>query len=174
MVAGFKVMYSAAGPLGLLDRAIAAGKDLRPALRRISRAGVTQTKERFMAKRSPSGAPWKPSDNKNGTTLRLSGLLFGSISDRPPEPNAVEWGSNRVYAGVHQDGSSKTVQVPAHSRTIKAAFGRRLASPVTFTVQGHARKMNITARPYLGVNADDLAEFGGILVRHVGGELGVA
>lgn len=174
MVAAIKITFDAKGPLSALADAQAAGRDLRPALRAIARAGVNQTKKRFIAQRAPDGSPWKPSNNKNGTTLRLSGLLFGSISDRPPEAAAVEWGSNRVYAGVHQDGFSGQVQVRAHERQIRSAFGRQLRSPVRFTVAGHARKMNTPARPYLGVNAENLAEFANIGLGHLAAPLGGA
>lgn len=160
MVAGIRMTFDASGPLAALAQAKAAGQDLRPALRSIARAGVTQTKLRFITKRGPDGSTWKPSrDNPN--TLILKSYLRDSITDRPPEANAVEWGSNRVYAGVHQDGATIEPKAP----------GGRLR----FQIAGKwvfARKVTIPPRPYLGVNAEDMAEFAEIALDHLGAPLG--
>lgn len=160
MAAGLRITYSAGSALGLLDRAIAAGLDLRPALRSIAAEGVDQTLDRFTTKRAPNGQTWKPSSNPTGSTLVASTGLRDSISVRPPEANAVEWGSNKVYAGVHQHGA---VIRPRAASALRFKIGDRWIS---------AKKVTIPARPYLGANAENLAEFGEILVRHVGGPLG--
>ena len=43
---------------------------------------------------------------------------------------AARVGSALAYAGVHQDGFSGAVRVPAHIRRITQAFGKALAFPV--------------------------------------------
>jgi phage gpG-like protein len=132
---------------------------LKPALRSIARAGVASTRRRFQAGRGPDGAAWKKGNKTSGQTLILSGLLLRSISDRPPTDNSVEWGSNRIYAGVHQDGA-----------TIRAKNGKALR----FAINGGfvtVQSVTIPARPYLGNNAEDYAAFSKILLRHVAGPL---
>lgn len=144
----------------------------KPALRAIARAGVASTRRRFQYSRAPDGSTWKKGRKTSGKTLILSALLLRSISDRPPTDDSVEWGSNRAYAGVHQDGFDGTVQVRSHERTVRKIFGLALKAPKVQTVRAHSRKMNMPARPYLGVNAEDERAFSEILLRHVGQPLG--
>lgn len=151
----------------------AAGEDLRPALRSISRAGVGQSRKRFATKRGPDGAAWTPSKKKFGETGTLSGILRGNgIYAAEPEANSVAWGSNRVYAARFQMGATGSEPVAAHERTVKSLFGKRLKAPLTFTVKGHVRKLNQPPRPYLGVNDENATEFLDFLRDHVGGPLG--
>jgi len=169
MAITFKLQIDTAATEAYLAGVRARAGDLRPALRAIGRAGVNQTRRRFQAGRGPDGAAWKKSNKPTGQTLIDKGLLLRSISDRPPEANAVEWGSNRSYARVHQLGFNGPVQVPTHVRRFTHIFGRP-ANGVA-TVKAHTRRMKMPARPYLGVNSQDMVQFGHILVRHVGGTL---
>ncbi len=146
-----------------LEAARSRSQDLTPALRSIGRAGVNQTRRRFQTAQGPDGSPWKKGRKTSGQTLILSDLLLRSISDRPPVGDAVEWGSNRIYAGVHQTGAV------IRAKTSKGLRFRVGANKGWVTKQ----QVTIPARPYLGVNADDAAEFGEILARHVGEPLGV-
>lgn len=135
------------------------GQDLRPALRAIARAGVGHSRVRFTTGRDPDGRPWKPSRKPAGQTLIASGLLMRSISDRPPTADSVEWGSNLKYAGVHQAGA-----------TIHAKPGGALH----FQIAGQhitVSKVDIPKRSFLGANAENMAEFAQILLRHTGGPL---
>lgn len=158
-----------------LAAAKAAGLDLRPPLRSIARAGVTQSRKRFATKRGPDGTPWIPSKKAKGETGTLSGILRGNgIQAAEPEANSVSWGSNRVYAGRFQTGANKAEPVAAHTRTVKSLFGKRLKAPLTFSVKGHVRKLRQPPRPYLGVNAENGAEFVEVLVNHVGDPLWMA
>ena len=50
------------------------------------------------------------------------------------------------------------VTVKAHQRTIREAFGKPLASPVTFDVPSFSRQMNMPKREFLGLSIDDEAE----------------
>lgn len=144
------------------------GQDLRPALRAIGRANVADTRRRFLTKRAPDGSPWRPSRNPKGTTLVDEAHLRNSITALEPSQGAVEVGSNRAYAGVHQAGIDRNVNVRAHERTTRTLFGRRLNAPVTFTIDGHVRRMRIVARPYLGASPAEMDRYGAILLRHIG------
>jgi phage gpG-like protein len=151
-----------AGLKGSLERA----RDLRPALTAIARVGVNFARRCFQTSRAPDGAAWAPLKHRVGKPLIKSGLLLRSISDRPPTADSVEWGSNRVYAAVHQYGIDEPVQIPAHTRVVNKVFGRRTSKPVTQNVGAHSRQMTETARPYLGENAEMRAAWSRILVRH--------
>jgi phage gpG-like protein len=141
--------------------------NLPPALRSIARAGVASTRRRFQAGRGPDGIPWKKSRKKSGQTMILSGLLLRSVSDRPPEANAVEWGSNRAYAALRQFGFKGEVQVSAFTRVVRKIFGRPTKAPVVQNVRAHSRSVDEPARPYLGVSIEDGSTFGNILLRYV-------
>lgn len=147
------------------------GADLRPPLRLIGRAGVAQTKRRFQLGVDPEGNPWKKGRKIRGQTLIDRGLLLRSITSAEPTSNSVSWGSNRVYARIHQLGMNGPVPVKAHSRNIREAFGRSI-KPVRVTVKGHIRKVQMPARPYLGINDENMQEFADLLLRYVGEPLG--
>lgn len=135
------------------------GQDLRPAWRAVGRAGVAQTRRRFLNGVGPDGSPWKKGRKPSGQTLIDQGLLLRSISARNATQDGVEWGSNRVYAAIHQTGGV--------IRPVRAGMLR-------FKVAGgfiSAKKVRIPARPYLGVNAENMTAFSQILLRHVGGPL---
>lgn len=141
-----------------LKAARARGQDMRPALRAIGQAGVNQTKKRFISKRAPDGSSWKPSRKPGGDTLVKDGYLRDSISARPPSGSSVAWGPNLKYAAIHQFGG-----------TIKPVNGKYLR----FRIGGaggyvSVKSVTIPARPYLGINTDDLAQFAGIALRHIG------
>jgi phage gpG-like protein len=95
---------------------------------------------------SPDGTPWYPSDRVDlfgGKTLLESGELARSITHEAG-PDQVAIGSNMIYAGVHQTGA---VIVP------------KTAQALTFMLPGGAfvevGKVEIPARPYLGISDTD-------------------
>lgn len=139
--------------------AAARGQDMRPALRSMGQAGVAQTKKRFITKRAPDGSAWKRTDKplSKGTTMDQDGYLKRSIAAQQPSQTAVEWGSNRIYAAMRQLGG-----------IIRARAGGALR----FRVGGNGawvmvKEVRQHARPYLGVNDQDMAEFGAIGLRHI-------
>lgn len=116
--------------------------------------------ERFDTETAPDGSHWKPSQRAKedgGKTLTLSGQLRASVHSIA-SATTVEIGTNKVYAGVHQDGFDGTVTVPTHSRTIDEAFGRPLRAPITFTVSSFERAMNMPQREFLGLSSEDEEE----------------
>lgn len=119
-------------------------------------SGVT---DRFDTETAPDGSKWTPSQRAKedgGKTLTLSGQLRASVHSIA-SATRVEIGTNKVYAGVHNDGFDGAVTVPTHSRTIDEAFGRPLRAPITFTVQSFERAMNMPQRQFLGLSSEDEA-----------------
>ena len=117
---------------------------------RIGSYGVSSTQERFLQERGPDGQGWTPSARaqaKGGKTLRDSARLFQSLTHEADAGSAA-WGSNLVYAGIHQFGG-----------TIRPRNAKRLAFR---TVNGFvtAARVTMPARPYLGLDAQDRAEIG--------------
>ena len=94
--------------------------------------------------------------NFTSDILIFNRILMGSIH---PEASSdkVEVGTNIVYAAVHQFGFSGNVSVSGYGRGDWASVGRSGAS-VQGTVRSHSRKMEIPARPFLGVRDDDWPE----------------
>lgn len=122
---------------------IALGRDPSPAMRDIATYGENSTRERFRMQISPSGERWKPSlrvQLHGGKTLTKDGHLAGSISSRSGRSFA-EWGSNRVYAAIHQLGGKA----------------------------GRGRKVTIPARPYLGMNDENAADIMDLLQARIEG-----
>lgn len=134
------------------DRLMAAlGRLATPARRQtlmegIGAFGVYSTQEHFMDERAPDGTAWKPSARAaatGGKTLRDSNLLFQSMT-YSATADAAEWGTNRIYAGIHQFGGEI---VPKTKKALKfAVHGGK------FVV---VRKVTIPARPFLGVSEEE-------------------
>ncbi|MCX7586543.1 phage virion morphogenesis protein [Phenylobacterium sp. 58.2.17] len=157
MSAKFGLSWDDLGVRKAFAAARARGLDLRPAFRSMARAGVAQARRRFLNGRAPDGTPWKPSRKASGQTLIGKGLLLRSISDRPPTHAGVEWGSNRIYAGVHNDGAI------IRAKTAKG-LRFRVGSNGGWVVR---RQVEIPKRTFLGANDQDKAEFGDIGLRYV-------
>lgn len=111
--------------------------------------GVSSTQERFIRKSSPNGLGWKPA-HRGGQTLRDTGRLFQSLTYRATQ-NGVEWGTNVIYAAIHQFGG-----------TIKPKKAKKL---VFRGLKGmvFANQVNIPARPYLGINDEDRTEMANLI-----------
>lgn len=115
-------------------------------------------------KTAPDGTPWAPWSSAYGKTrhgnqslLQGDGDLLDSIEFQV-QRNSVRVGSALAYAGVHQDGFSGAVQVPAHIRRITQAFGKALAFPVYQSVGSFTRQMEIPQRQFLGLSSDNQTE----------------
>lgn len=78
------------------------------------------------------------------------------ISDIKATESGVKltYGSKVPYALAHEEGFTGVVNVPAHSRTITQAFGRKIA-PRTVFVDAYSYNQNIPARPYLQPSLED-------------------
>lgn len=115
---------------------------------------VDSTEERFNTQMSPDGVRWLPSQRaivQNGETLRDTGRLKTSLT-YIPLPDGVEWGTNVYYAPVHQYGAHITPKRGEFLKFVNA-----------YGVTVFARSVTIPARPYLGVDAQDINEISDIL-----------
>ncbi len=144
--------------LAALRRAAERAEDLTPLMDSIGMGLEASTIERFNeTSRGPDGTEWPPSAAATAAgrrTLVRRGHLRDSITHEA-DRRSVTVGTNVLYAAVHQFGIDKTVEVPAHKRTITQVYGRRLKDPKTISVKAHKRKMKLPARPFLGVSAED-------------------
>ena len=141
-----------------LDRLIAAGQHPREVMKDIATYGENSTRDRFKTGTDPDGNAWKPSHrvmDKGGKTLIDSSRLLGSITSQSGDDFA-EWGSNAIYAAIHQAGGE------IRPKTAKGLFFK-LADGTARRV----KKVTIPARPYLGINADDEANIVDIVNQHL-------
>lgn len=116
-------------------------------------------------KEAPDGTPWADWSERYAATRHGGHSLLmgeGNLDDSiqfDVADNAVEIGSNLVYAAVHQFGSgNEPVQVPAHQRLVTQAFGRELPFGVWANVSAYSFIQNISERPYLGLSPDNETE----------------
>ena len=111
----------------------------------IGRLVQGQTRRRIEEeKTSPAGAAWKR--NRAGTpTLYQSGALADSI-DYLASETSVQVGSGLVYARIHQQGG--TIR-PKNKRALAFMAGNRLIL---------TQRVDMPARPYLGLSADNQDE----------------
>jgi phage virion morphogenesis protein len=145
--------------------------NLQPLFDGIGQAVVSETLERFRKEEAPDGSKWHPSQraaNTGGKTLTHRGHLRDSITYRA-QAEGVEVGTNRVYAAIHQFGFNGTQSVPAHERRILQAFGKPLDKPRTVQVKAHSRRMNLVARPFLGIGANEQAAIEDQIMTHLEG-----
>ena len=121
-----------AGVNDMLNRISRKGEDITGALNIIGERILRHTGERFTAQRDADGSPWKPlrpatlRHKKNPMILTESHHLRGSIRHQASD-NVLRVGTNKVYGAIHQLGGKA----------------------------GRGRKVNIPARPYLGIGKDD-------------------
>lgn len=154
---------------------IAYGEDPAPVLDEIGAALVERTQERFERGEAPGGAKWRPSERalkQGGKTLVDTARLMQSINHQVTG-NAVEWGTNVVYAAIHQFGGETGRKNP---RAQTLAFGkdgrfaardkfeRRKTGAVRIAIaQLGAGRFQMPARPYLGFDDTDRRIVDGIL-----------
>lgn len=122
----------------------------------------TSTLRRFKTTKGPDGKKWEKSHRareENGVTLTDTARLKNSIKSMASE-SGFAVGTNTIYARTHQLGEKgRTV-------TIRAKTSKGLV----FQVDGHwVRKKKVTvhikipARPFLGLDEDDMHEIRGTL-----------
>lgn len=154
-----------------LDKLQGRMGNLQPLFEGIGQAVVSETTERFRDETAPDGSKWQPSQraaNTGGKTLTHHGHLRDSITYRAGA-ESVEVGTNRIYAAIHQFGFSGVQSVPAHSRRILQAFGKPLAKPHTIQVAAYGRRMNLVARPFLGIGERERAAIESEILTHLDG-----
>lgn len=144
----------------------AAAADMEPLLDGWGGILEASTRSRFDSGRGPGGVPWKPSKRvlaHGGKTLVDDNNLERSIRYEVQGGHRLLVGvdgrsESAKHAASHQFGVDRTVVVVRHERVIDQAFGVPLREAVVQRVRGHARKMRLPARPFLGIDNNDRRE----------------
>lgn len=117
----------------------------------------TSAVERFRSEESPDGHKWEPSiraQQKGGKTLTKTTALKTSIKSQADE-SGLAVGTNLVYAATHQYGDERTIRAK-NSKYLRFQIGDRWVSVPSVRV-------NIPARPFLGISEQDNREIQDIL-----------
>ncbi|CAB3851934.1 hypothetical protein LMG26842_02887 [Achromobacter dolens] len=169
-----------------LSRLAALGRSPRPIFKAIANYGESSTRLRFERQRGPDGAAWKPSrrvQKSGGQTLVKSRRLLRSITNVYGDTYAA-WGSNVAYARIHQQGGEINrapystrirLRTDARGNLARQPGNRKLA---VFARDSHKRartswhevrayKIRMPARPFLGVNSEDLWAMGRLTVQTI-------
>lgn len=126
-----------------------AGIDKAGTMNAIAEGLRTSTLERFQSEESPEGTRWKPSiraARQGGKTLTKSVGLKNSIRAQSDGTGAAV-GTNLVYAATHQFGDERTIRA-RNGKYLRFQLGDRWVSVPSVRV-------NIPARPFLGVSKED-------------------
>jgi len=160
----------------MLQRLIDAGGNPRPALLEIGEELVDSTKARFNPGTGPDGVPWARNSEE---TIRSKGrdkplvhlgTLMEQIHYQLSGDDTLEVGSSMEYAAIHQFGGQ--INKAAQSRLVRHrtnAKGDLLKSKkglLIFAKDSHKRAVgrwfeqsahtiDIPARPFIGVSAED-------------------
>lgn len=129
-----------------LRRLQKAGGNPAPLLQRIAMVGESTTRARFADEEGPDGEKWVESLRKQlhgGKTLTKDGHLGDSITADSSATDA-RWGSNRIYAAIHQFGG-----------VIKAKTSKGLAFTLANGDGVITQSVTMPARRFLGLNDDD-------------------
>lgn len=126
------------------------GDDMSPLMGRIGMYGESSTIERFETETAPDGSRWAPSiraRQEGGKTLTKSTRLKLSMTYIAGR-DQVEWGTNVIYAGTHQDGATiRAKNAPRLGFRLPGGLGFR--SPLEVT---------IPKREFLGLSGEDESE----------------
>lgn len=128
---------------------IALGNNPQVLMEDLAVIGENTTRERFRTQLDPQGARWKPSlraQIRGGRTLTQDGHLGDSITHRSDSKKA-EWGTNMVYAPVHQFGAR-----------IRAKNGGKLRFRLANGGFATVDEVQVPQRAFLGISANDEAD----------------
>lgn len=146
--------------LRTLRRLMRLGHDLTPVMQDIAQYGESSTRLRFRTQTAPDGTQWKRSlraQISGGKTLTASGHLGDSITNAFGRTFA-EWGTNRIYAAIHQFGG---VIRPRKAKALRF----RLASGAWVST----KQVTMPKRAFLGISGDDRTAILDIIVRRIHG-----
>lgn len=120
---------------------------------------IQQHKKRIDKGEDPTGKKWKPlqpwynASKKGKGILRESGQLRNTLAYNL-KPNGLEFGSPVEYAPVHQFGA---IIKPKRKKALALGGGEL----------GFAKKVNVPARPWLGVSDNDAKDLEEKAVNHL-------
>lgn len=162
-----------------LDRLIAAGRDMKPAMEQIGGHLEFTVRRRFELMRDPEGRPWAPHAKSTvrqrgigAHILTLRGRLRDSISWRATS-DSVAVGTNVPYAAAHQFGAVMTQYARSQIARFRKVKGRALFARKThqratsrpITIGQHT--VRIPARPFLGLDDYDRERIREIISDHL-------
>ena len=160
---GVRIEVSDAAVQGAFARLFAFGSDQTPAMRAIGAQLRQHVDERFEDERGPGGVPWPKSwraREQAGQTLTDTARLRQSITFNAG-PAMVEIGTNVRYAAVHQFGATIRAKT---AKGLVFRVGRQRGGKAGFR---RMQQVTIPARPFLGLDAQDIAEMDAIVARHL-------
>lgn len=136
--------------IGRLDQI--SGIDKAGVMNAIAEGLRTSTQERFRTGTAPDGSRWTPSMRARlgqGNTLIISHDLETSIHTKADATGAAI-GTDKEYAATHQFGDERTIRAKK-GKYLKFQVGDR-------TVYTPSVRVNIPARPFLGISDSDKEE----------------
>lgn len=155
----FQVSYDDSELRSALMGMIALGENPAPVMRDLAAYGEASTRERFHTETGPDGKPWKKSLRAmltGGKTLTKSGHLGDSMTSDSGRAWAA-WGSNMIYARIHQLGGVIKAKIAGGMLRFRLANGAFVS----------VAQITMPKREYLGVNADDEAEMFALVRRRI-------
>ncbi len=120
----------------------------------VGEALVASTRKRFKDETDPEGNLWKESaraESEGGQTLTETAGLKNSIVYEA-SPTMVVVGTNKEYAAIHQFGGEIE---PQRAPKLKFQVGGKWIA---------TKKVTMPARPFIGINEEDMAEAGETMI----------
>ncbi len=137
---------------------------------RIGEYLLASTQARFKTQTAPDGTPWAPlkpaykrrKKYNQDKVLTLRGYLRSGIRYQVEGQDTVRVGTNAVQGAIHQFGGP--IQKPARTATVRYRSeagrilfaGRKHANATAKQVSIPAHRIDIPARPYLGLSVEDM------------------
>nr|WP_294917306.1 phage virion morphogenesis protein [uncultured Neokomagataea sp.] len=134
-----------------LQRVADIGREPQAVLQAVGHIVLNSTRDRIRRQVQPDGSPFEPLNPVYALTKEGPGILrgpdfqtglYGSLTARATG-NVLRWGSNKVYARVHQFGA---VIQPKNGRHLSFEMGGNLF---------HVDSVFVPARPYLAFTTQD-------------------
>lgn len=179
-----------------LDRLVRVSDNPRAAYDALGAHFVFSTQRNIERETAPDGQKWRPLSPRTAThrvgrgrnatrrgynhILRVSARLYQSIAYQALPGGGVEWGSNLVYARIHQLGGVidfKPRQATVSLKNIRrkgnrfTRLGVKGSTQRVVSIRGH--RITVPARPYLGVSSADREEVPEIITDHLRQEAGL-
>ena len=193
-MAGVSFLLDDKTALDSLARLKRAAGDLDGAMHALGGHFVFSTQRNIETETAPDGQKWRPLSPRTaekrigrgrgarmrgyGHILRVTARLYQTISYQVLAAG-VEWGSNLVYARIHQLGGDIDMQPrqgTIHLKNIRrrgnrfVRFNTRGAESRVVSIRGH--RIHIPARAFLGISAYDRQRVPDIVADHLRKEAG--
>ena len=146
--------------LEIFNQLLERSQNVGAAMADIGASMLLSTEERFDQQRDPQGKPWKDlkadtwENKKHSKILSEEPLLRHSFTYQVDD-EGVSWGTNVIYAAIHQLGG--TINMPARSQKV---FNKGWATIPAYQIE-------IPARSSLGVSKEDQQQILAIMREHL-------